>query len=80
MIALLTDDASFTMPPAPLEYHGHEAIARNLANRFTWRGEARLRLVPTRANNQPAFDCYHQDPHAPIAHAHRPAARPAPCY
>jgi hypothetical protein len=26
--------------------------------------------VPTRANNQPAFGYYLQDPHAPVAHAH----------
>ncbi len=70
VIALLTEDASFTMPPEPLEYQGHEAIARILANRFTWRGAARLRLVPTRANTQPAFGCYHQDPYAPVARAH----------
>jgi hypothetical protein len=44
--------------PEPLEHRGHDAIARILANRFTWRGETRLRLVPTRANNQPAFGCY----------------------
>ena len=28
------------------------------------------RLVPTRANNQPAFGYYLADPHAPVAHAH----------
>ena len=27
MVALLTDDAWFTMPPVTLEYQGHEAIA-----------------------------------------------------
>jgi hypothetical protein len=26
--------------------------------------------VPTRANTQPAFGCYHQDPHPSIARAH----------
>ena len=28
-----------------------------------------IRLVPTRANGQPAFGHYVRDPHAPIAHA-----------
>ena len=27
MVTLLTDDALVTMPPQPLEYEGHEAIA-----------------------------------------------------
>jgi len=30
----------------------------------------RFRLVPTRANGQPAFACYLKDPHTPIAHAY----------
>lgn len=30
----------------------------------------RFRLVPTRANGQPAFGCYLKDPHTPIAHAY----------
>lgn len=70
VVALLTEDATFSMPPEPLEYVGHEAVARILANRFAWRGDAHLRLVPTRANLQPAFGCYIQDPHTPIARAH----------
>jgi RNA polymerase sigma-70 factor (ECF subfamily) len=28
------------------------------------------RLVPTRANNQPAFGYYPADPDAPVAHVH----------
>jgi RNA polymerase sigma-70 factor, ECF subfamily len=70
VIALLTEDATFTMPPEPLQYQGHEAIARFLANRFGWRGSQQLRLIPTRANNQPAFGCYLADPHSPIARSH----------
>jgi RNA polymerase sigma-70 factor, ECF subfamily len=70
VVALLTEDARFTMPPEPLEYRGPEAIGRFLANRFSWRGTRRLRLIATRANTQPAFGCYLADPHAPVAHAH----------
>jgi RNA polymerase sigma-70 factor (TIGR02960 family) len=68
VIALLTDDALYTMPPAPGEYQGHAAIAALLANRYAWLGGRGL-LVPTRANAQPAFGCYFQDPRAPVARA-----------
>ena len=69
LVALLTDDARLTMPPEPLEYQGHAAIAEFFQTR-TWWGTRAARLVPTRANNQPAFAYYNTDPHAPIAHAH----------
>ena len=55
VFALLTDDARLTMPPLPLEYQGHEAIGAFLRNRAELRGAA-LRVVPTRANTQPALD------------------------
>jgi RNA polymerase sigma-70 factor (TIGR02960 family) len=66
VVSLLTDDALLTMPPQPLEYQGHEAIAAFLRHRAELRGAA-LRVVPTRANTQPAFGCYLPDPHAAIA-------------
>jgi RNA polymerase sigma-70 factor (TIGR02960 family) len=66
LVALLTDDALLTMPPLPLEYQGHEAIGAFLRQRAELRGAA-LRVVPTRANSQPAFGCYLPDPHAAIA-------------
>ena len=56
MVALLTDDAWLTMPPEPHEYQGRRAIGVFLRGREVSRG--RLRLVPTRANGQPAFACY----------------------
>jgi RNA polymerase sigma-70 factor (TIGR02960 family) len=56
MIALLTDDAWLTMPPEPHEYQGPTAIGAFLRGREVRRGA--LRLVPTRANTQPAFACY----------------------
>jgi RNA polymerase sigma-70 factor (ECF subfamily) len=69
IVSLLTDDAWITMPPEPYEYQGGEAIARFLEDRATRRG-ANYRLVPTRANGQPAFGCYLPDPHAAIARAY----------
>jgi SnoaL-like domain len=66
VVALLTDDALLTMPPQPLEYQGHEAIAAFLRHRAELRAAA-LRVVPTRANTQPAFGCYLPDAQAAIA-------------
>jgi RNA polymerase sigma-70 factor (ECF subfamily) len=57
VVALLTDEARLTMPPLPLEYTGHAAIAAFLDHRAEIRG-APLQLRPTRANGQPAFGCY----------------------
>jgi RNA polymerase sigma-70 factor (ECF subfamily) len=57
VVALLTDDAWLTMPPEPYEYQGHAAIAAFLDDRAGRRG-APLRLMPMRANGQPAFGCY----------------------
>jgi RNA polymerase sigma-70 factor (TIGR02960 family) len=70
VVSLLTDDAWLTMPPQPYEYQGGEAIARFIARERGDRFGANLRLVPTRANGQPAFGCYLPDPHAPIARAY----------
>jgi RNA polymerase sigma-70 factor (TIGR02960 family) len=66
MVSLLTDDALLTMPPLPLEYQGHKAIAAFLSYREEARGTP-LRVVPTRANTQPAFGCYTPDAQAGIA-------------
>jgi RNA polymerase sigma-70 factor (TIGR02960 family) len=66
VIALLTDDALLTMPPLPLEYQGHGAIGAFLRHRAELRGAA-LRVVPTRANTQPAFGCYLPDARAAVA-------------
>jgi RNA polymerase sigma-70 factor (TIGR02960 family) len=60
VVALLTGDARLTMPPQPLEYIGHSAIAAFLRHRAELRGGA-LRVVPTRANTQPAFGAYLPD-------------------
>jgi RNA polymerase sigma-70 factor (ECF subfamily) len=66
VVTLLTDDALLTMPPMPLEYVGHEAIGAFLLYRAEVRGAA-LRVVPTRANLQPALGCYLPDPEAGVA-------------
>src|SRR5262249_9074475 len=67
VVSLLTDDAWLTMPPQPFEYQGRQAIAGFLHDRE--RVVGRLRLVPTRANGQPAFGCYVRDAQAAIARA-----------
>jgi RNA polymerase sigma-70 factor (ECF subfamily) len=69
MVALLTDDARLTMPPLPLEYQGHDAIAAFLRHRAQLRGTP-LRGVPTRANTQPAFAYYLPDTRTAIARAY----------
>ena len=70
VVALLTEDARMTMPPEPLEYEGPAAIGRFLATVPAGGRLDMFRLVPTRANGQPAFGCYLRDAHAPIAHAY----------
>jgi RNA polymerase sigma-70 factor (TIGR02960 family) len=58
VVALLTDDAWLTMPPAPHEYQGAAAIASFLRANAAWRDGRGVRLVATRANTQPAFGAY----------------------
>jgi len=54
------------MPPLPMEYQGRELAARFFARAFH---AGRFRLIPTRANGQPAFGLYLCDPYAAIARA-----------
>ena len=62
VVALLTDDAWFTMPPLPLEYQGRELAGRFLAATALRPGwTATLVQTPTRANGQPAFGFYARD-------------------
>jgi RNA polymerase sigma-70 factor (TIGR02960 family) len=70
VVALLTADARLTMPPEPLEYQGPAAIAGFLSTVPAGGRLDRFRLVPTRANGQPAFGCYLRDEHASVAHAY----------
>jgi RNA polymerase sigma-70 factor (TIGR02960 family) len=66
IVELLTDDALLTMPPQPLVYEGPEAIAEFLNDRFATHAGRRVQCIWTRANGQPAFGHYIEDPHAPI--------------
>ena len=58
------------MPPLPFEYQGRDMIGHFLHAVSFRHGTRRSRLIPTRANGQPAFGRYLRDPHAPIGHAH----------
>jgi RNA polymerase sigma-70 factor (ECF subfamily) len=58
VLGLLTEDATWSMPPLPNWYRGHEAIAGFLRKGpFT----VRWRHVPARANGQLAVGCYTWD-------------------
>ena len=62
MVALVTENAWFRMPPAHHEYHGPELIGAFLAAVARWRSGQPSRLIATRANGQPAFGTYQVDP------------------
>jgi len=63
MVRLLTDDAWLTMPPAPLAYQGHAAIANFMRVVGFRSGLRRYRLLRTAGANggQPTFGCYIAD-------------------
>jgi RNA polymerase sigma-70 factor (TIGR02960 family) len=61
IVAILTEDALFTMPPQPNRYVGREAIGAFLATGPAQGRLDRFRLVPTRANRQPAVAAYYRD-------------------
>jgi RNA polymerase sigma-70 factor (TIGR02960 family) len=60
VIALLTHDATVSMPPEPEWHQGLEAVERFLRARHSTRS-APWRFVPTGANGQPAFAYYLAD-------------------
>ena len=64
LVALLTEDARLAMPPEPFEFRGPQAIAAFLRETHIWGQE--LKIVPTRANNQPALAFYLADPCTPL--------------
>jgi RNA polymerase sigma-70 factor, ECF subfamily len=55
-VALLKEDATYTMPPIPQWYVGRETIGTFF--RFAWKLYDGYRMVPTSANGQPAFAAY----------------------
>ncbi len=66
IVAMLTDDATFSMPPYRSWYRGRDAIATFLADepmRVPWR------LQPTRAGANLAFACYTLDDGRWTAHS-----------
>jgi RNA polymerase sigma-70 factor (TIGR02960 family) len=70
IVALLTDDAWLTMPPLPFEYQGRASIGHFLYTVSFRHGTRSSRLIPVRANGQPAFGRYLRDPYAPVSRAH----------
>jgi RNA polymerase sigma-70 factor, ECF subfamily len=60
IVALLSEDAKFAMPPYPQWYRGREAIADSWL--MPGGPPPRLRYVSTRANGQPALATYCLDP------------------
>jgi RNA polymerase sigma-70 factor (ECF subfamily) len=61
LVALMTDDAWVRMPPLPFEYHGTEAVHRFFTAVHDHWSESD-RLVPVRANGQPAWGAYGRNP------------------
>jgi len=55
-VALLKEDATYTMPPWRQWFAGREAIRSFFAT--AWKGWTGFRMVPTAANGQPAFALY----------------------
>lgn len=68
VVALLTDDAWLTMPPEPTACQGPLAIRGFFHDRYWW-GRQAVRLVPVRANGQPAFGYYLRDNKTGISRA-----------
>jgi RNA polymerase sigma-70 factor (ECF subfamily) len=57
LVALLTEDVTWSMPPLPHWYHGLEAVT-DFAVRVPLTGCGSWRHLPTSANGQPAVGCY----------------------
>jgi RNA polymerase sigma-70 factor (ECF subfamily) len=55
-VALLKEDATYTMPPWLQWYAGRDAMRSFFA--MAWKAHGNVRLIPTAANRQPAFAMY----------------------
>jgi RNA polymerase sigma-70 factor (TIGR02960 family) len=69
LVGLLAEDVRLSMPPAMLEYRGID-VARQFFAAVTFRPGRSYRVVPTRANGQPAFGNYMADPHTGVFRAY----------
>ena len=69
LAACLAEDAALTMPPLPTWYRGRDAFAAFLRDR-PLSGKFRWRVIPTRANGQPAVGHYIWDDEAAAFVAH----------
>jgi RNA polymerase sigma-70 factor (ECF subfamily) len=67
IVSLVAADVWVRMPPVPLEYQGRE-LARQFFATVAFREGRHYRLVPTRANGQPAFGVYLLDRATDVAH------------
>jgi RNA polymerase sigma-70 factor (TIGR02960 family) len=60
VVAILTDDVRLAMPPEPIEFRGRAAVGEFFKSFLSWGQQ--VKLLPTRANCQPAFGYYLRDP------------------
>ncbi|HZE01499.1 MAG TPA: sigma-70 family RNA polymerase sigma factor [Pseudonocardiaceae bacterium] len=67
LVALMTDDAWVRMPPLPFEYRGTAAVHRFFTAIHAHLGRID-RMVPVRANGQPAWGEYIRDPITGVLH------------
>ena len=67
IVALLAHDVRLSMPPLPIEYHGIEHAANFLTHIAALHHDRRV--LPTRANGQPALAMYARDPGANVYRA-----------
>jgi RNA polymerase sigma-70 factor (ECF subfamily) len=68
LLVLLTEDVLVTMPPIPGELEGREDAGRYF-RKTLFRPGPSMRIVPTRANGQPALASYVRDPQTGLYHA-----------
>jgi RNA polymerase sigma-70 factor (ECF subfamily) len=61
IVSLLSEDVRLTMPPRAVEYRGR-ALAERVLGAVMREQRRRYRMLPTRANGQPAFGLYARDP------------------
>ena len=61
LVSVLAEDCLLTMPPAPLAYRGRDAIGVFLATVPAGGDLTAIRLLPIRANGQPAVAAYVRD-------------------